>query len=116
MTERVPFRKKASRVEEIEGLLSVPGMALAIRLAPHVAVIVWIFVAVNLWRGGFTDLVERLTRPRWAGRERVRALVMIPVRAAMLTLVAGFAAAMTVLGLLFNAAVVLNIVQAVRGL
>lgn len=103
-------------MEEIEGLLAVPGMALALRLSPLVAVAVWIFVTVNLWRGGFTDLTERLTRPRWAGPERARAAMMIPVRAVMLAAVGGFAAAMTVLGLLFNAAVVLNIIQAVRGM
>jgi len=103
-------------VEEIEFLLSVPGMPLALRLAPLVAVVVWIFITVNLWRGGFTDLTERLSRPRWAGPERARAVMMIPLRALMLAGVAGFAAVMTVLGLLFNAAVILNIIQAVRGL
>lgn len=103
-------------MEEIESLLSVPGMPLALRLAPLVAVVVWIFITVNLWRGGFTDLTERLSRPRWAGPERARAVMMIPLRALMLAGVAGFAAVMTVLGLLFNAAVILNIIQAVRGL
>lgn len=103
-------------MEEIEFLLSVPGMPLALRLAPLVAVVVWIFITVNLWRGGFTDLTERLSRPRYAGPERARAVMMIPLRALMLAGVAAFAAVMTVLGLLFNAAVVLNIVQAVRGL
>jgi hypothetical protein len=103
-------------VEEIEFLLSVPGMPLALRLAPLVAVVVWIFITVNLWRGGFTDLTERLSRPRYAGPERARAVMMIPLRALMLAGVAAFAAVMTVLGLLFNAAIVLNIVQAVRGL
>ncbi|MBO6764244.1 hypothetical protein [Maricaulis sp.] len=103
-------------MEEIEFLLSVPGMPLALRLAPLVAVVVWIFITVNLWRGGFTDLTERLSRPRWAGPERARAVMMIPLRALMLAGVAGFAAVMTVLGLLFNAAVILNIIQAVRGL
>lgn len=103
-------------MEEIEFLLSVPGMPLALRLAPLVAVAVWIFITVNLWRGGFTDLTERLSRPRYAGPERARAVVMIPLRALMLAGVAGFAAVMTVLGLLFNAAVILNIIQAVRGL
>ena len=86
------------------------------RLAPLVAVVVWIFITVNLWRGGFTDLTERLSRPRYAGPERARAVMMIPLRALMLAGVAGFAAVMTVLGLLFNAAVILNIIQAVRGL
>lgn|GEM_PF-2021065 len=104
------------RVDEIEGLLAVPGMALAFRIAPIVAVAVWIFVTVNLWRGGFRDLTERLNRPRWAGPERARAAMMIPIRALMLAGVGAFAAVMTVLGLLFNAAVVLNIIQAVRGL
>ncbi len=103
-------------MEEIEFLLSVPGMPLALRLAPLVAVVVWIFITVNLWRGGFTDLTERLSRPRYAGPERARAVMMIPLRALMLAGVAAFAAVMTVLGLLFNAAIVLNIVQAVRGL
>ena len=103
-------------MEEIEFLLSVPGMPMALRLAPLVAVVVWIFITVNLWRGGFTDLTERLSRPRYAGPERARAVMMIPLRALMLAGVAGFAAVMTVLGLLFNAAVILNIIQAVRGL
>lgn len=103
-------------MEEIEFLLSVPGMPLALRLAPLVAVVVWIFITVNLWRGGFTDLTERLSRPRYAGPERARAVMMIPLRALMLAGVAGFAAVMAVLGLLFNAAVILNIIQAVRGL
>ena len=103
-------------MEEIEFLLSVPGMPLALRLAPLVAVVVWIFITANLWRGGFTDLTERLSRPRYAGPERARAVMMIPLRALMLAGVAGFAAVMTVLGLLFNAAVILNIIQAVRGL
>lgn len=103
-------------MDEIEGLLAVPGMALALRLAPVVAAVVWIFVTVNLWRGGFRDLTERLTRPRWAGQERARAMMMIPLRALMLAAVGAFAAVMTVLGLLFNAAVVLNIIEAVRGL
>lgn len=103
-------------MEEIEFLLSVPGMPLALRLAPLVAVVVWIVITVNLWRGGFTDLTERLSRPRYAGPERARAVMMIPLRALMLAGVAGFAAVMTVLGLLFNAAVILNIIQAVRGL
>ncbi|MEP3073580.1 hypothetical protein [Maricaulis sp.] len=103
-------------MEEIEFLLSVPGMPLALRLAPLVAVVVWIFITVNLWRGGFTDLTERLSRPRYAGPERARAVMMIPLRALMLAGVAAFAAVMTVLGLLFNAAVILNIIQAVRGL
>jgi len=103
-------------VEEIEFLLSVPGMPMALRLAPLVAVVVWIFITVNLWRGGFTDLTERLSRPRYAGPERARAVMMIPLRALMLAGVAAFAAVMTVLGLLFNAAIILNIVQAVRGL
>lgn len=103
-------------MEEIEFLLSVPGMPMALRLAPLVAVVVWIFITVNLWRGGFTDLTERLSRPRYAGPERARAVMMIPLRALMLAGVAAFAAVMTVLGLLFNAAIILNIVQAVRGL
>lgn len=103
-------------MEEIEFLLSVPGMPMALRLAPLVAVVVWIFITVNLWRGGFTDLTERLSRPRYAGPERARAVMMIPLRALMLASVAAFAAVMTVLGLLFNAAIILNIVQAVRGL
>jgi type VI protein secretion system component VasF len=91
-------------------------MATALKLAPYAAAVIWIFIAVNLFRGGFRDLTERLTRPRWAGPERARAAMMLPLRTLMLAGVAGFAAAMTVLGLLFNAAVVLNIVQLVRGM
>lgn len=101
-------------MDDIESLLSVPGMALALKFAPYAAAAIWLVIAVNLFRGGFRDLAERLTRPRWAGAERARAALMLPLRAVLLTAVAGFAAAMTVLGLLFNAAVVLNVVQLLR--
>lgn len=103
-------------MDDIQSLLAVPGMSLALRLAPYAAIAVWILIAVNLFRGGFRDLTERINRPRWAGRERAHAIAMLPLRAVMLTSVAGFAAVMTVLGLLFNAAVILNLVQLVRGM
>ena len=41
---------------------------------------------------------------------------MIPVRAVLLVAVAAIGAAMTTLGILFNLAVILNIVAALRGL
>ena len=102
-------------MDDIQHLLGVPGMPLALRLAPFVAVALWILITVNLWRGGFRDLTERLSGQRWSGSERARAITMIPLRAAMLAAVAAFAAAMSILGLLFNAAVVLNLIALVRG-
>jgi hypothetical protein len=111
--EMVPEFKDL-RVDEIEMLLAVPGMDLALRAAPFAGFAVWLVIVFSLWRGGFRDLTEKLTRPRWAGRERARALAMLPLRALLLAGVAAFAAGMTLLGLLFNAAVVLNILQVVR--
>ncbi|MHA6287631.1 hypothetical protein [Maricaulis sp. CAU 1757] len=101
-------------MEDISALLAVPGMSWSLRAAPVVAAALWLLISVSLWRGGFTDLVEQLTRPRWTRADRLRALAMLPIRAVLLTLVAAFAAAMTTAGLLFNAAVVLNVAQVVR--
>ncbi|WP_291841736.1 hypothetical protein [Maricaulis sp.] len=101
--------------EEIKALLGLPGMALALSFAPWVWGVIWIFITVSLWRGGFVDLVEKLTRPRWAGPERVRAVMMMPVRALMLALVAALAATVTTLGIGFNTAIVISVVQAIRG-
>jgi hypothetical protein len=115
MTVRV-LEHEVWRVDEIEALLAVPGMGLAFKAAPVLGVAIWLFVTVSLFRGGFRDLTERMTRPRWAGPERARAAAMIPLRALMLAAVAGFAAVVSVLGLMFNAAVILNVVAAVRGL
>ena len=100
--------------DEFRDLLDLPGMGLALSIAPYVWGLVWILVTVALWRGGFVDLVEKLTRPRWAGPERVRAVMMMPLRALMLTLVAALAATVTTLGIGFNTAVVISVVQAIR--
>ena len=101
-------------MEEFKALLAAPGMETALRIAPVVAGAIWLFITVSLWRGGFTDLVEKITRPRWAGRERARALAMLPVRAVLLMLVAGLGTLMTMLGLMFNVAVILNVVELIR--
>lgn len=103
-------------MDEVEALIGVPGMGVVLALAPYGAGALWLLITVSLWRGGFTDLTERLTRPRWAGPERARAAAMIPVRAVLLVAVAAIGAAMTTLGILFNLAVILNIVAALRGL
>lgn len=102
-------------MDDIQYLLGVPGMPLALRLAPIVAVALWLLITVNLWRGGFRDLTERMSSQRRSGSERARAMTMIPLRALMLAGVAAFAALMSVLGLLFNAAVVLNLIAMIRG-
>ena len=101
-------------MDEIYALLDAPGLSVTIRWAPVFGGILWLWLTVLLWRDGFNDLAEQLTRPRWKGRERARAIAMLPVRALMLTGVAGIGAAMTTLGLLFNLAVILNIVAAIR--
>ncbi len=100
--------------EELQALLDLPGMDAAIRLAPIVWAVIWVLLTVLLWRGGFTDLVEKLTRPRWAGPARVEAIIMMPIRAVMLSGVAALTAVATTLGIGFNTAVILGIVQAVR--
>ena len=99
--------------DELKILLDLPGMDLALKFAPLVWAAIWIFITVSLWRGGFTDLMEKLTRPRWAGPERVRAVMMLPVRAVMLALVAALAATISTLGIAFNAAVIVGVVQAI---
>lgn len=99
--------------DELKILLDLPGMDLALKFAPLVWAVIWIFITVSLWRGGFTDLTEKLTRPRWTGRERVRAVMMMPVRAVMLALVAALAATISTLGIAFNAAVVVGVYQAI---
>lgn len=101
-------------MEEVQSLIGVPGMTIVLRLSPYAAAAIWLLVTVSLWRNGFTDLTERLTRPRWAGAERARAVMMMPLRALMLTLAAGIGAAMTTIGILFNAAVILNILNVLR--
>ncbi|RKR03612.1 hypothetical protein [Maricaulis maris] len=101
--------------EDIQALLDLPGMGLALKIAPLVWAVIWIFLTVSLWRGGFVDLVEKLNRPRWAGPERVRAVMMMPLRAMMLALVAALAATVTTLGIGFNVGVVMGVVQAIQG-
>lgn len=94
---------------ELEDLLAVPGMATLLEFAPLFAGALWLLLTVVLWRGGFNDLVEQITRPRWAGAARARAFAMLPVRAVLLSVVAGFGSAMTTLGIAFNIAILLNI-------
>ncbi|MFY0636399.1 hypothetical protein [Maricaulis maris] len=100
--------------EELQALLNLPGMDVAIRLAPIVWAVIWVMLTVLLWRGGFTDLIEKLTRPRWAGPARVEAVMMMPIRALMLTGVAAVTGIITTLGIGFNAAVILGVMQAIR--
>ncbi|MDF1768026.1 hypothetical protein [Maricaulis sp.] len=100
--------------EELQALLNLPGMDVAIRLAPIVWAVIWVMLTVLLWRGGFTDLIEKLTRPRWAGPARVEAVMMMPIRALMLTGVAAVTGIITTLGIGFNAAIILGVMQALR--
>ena len=100
--------------EELQALLNLPGMDVAIRLAPLVWAVIWVMLTVLLWRGGFTDLIEKLTRPRWAGPARVEAVMMMPIRALMLTGVAAVTGIITTLGIGFNAAIILGVMQAIR--
>ncbi|WP_295692045.1 hypothetical protein [uncultured Maricaulis sp.] len=100
--------------EELQALLNLPGMDVAIRLAPIVWAVIWVMLTVLLWRGGFTDLIEKLTRPRWAGPARVEAVMMMPIRALMLTGVAAVTGIITTLGIGFNAAIILGVMQAIR--
>ena len=101
--------------DEIRALLDLPGMGLAITVGPVVWLVIWLFLSVCLWRGGFIYLVEKLTRPRWAGAERARAVMLMPVRAVMLTLAAALAATITTVGLAFNLAIVISVIEAIRG-
>jgi hypothetical protein len=100
--------------EELQALLNLPGMDVAIRLAPILWAVIWVMLTVLLWRGGFTDLIEKLTRPRWAGPARVEAVMMMPIRALMLTGVAAVTGIITTLGIGFNAAIILGVMQAIR--
>ncbi len=114
MVERLcnPIRSvREYSVEDFRALLDVPGMGLALKASPIAGVAIWLLITVALWRGGFRDLVERMTRPRWSAREKLHAAAMIPVRALMLAMVAAIAAAMSLAGLLFNAAIILNLVS-----
>lgn len=99
---------------EFDELISAPGMSQVLRVAPIFGGVLWVWLTVLLWRDGFNDLVERLTRPRWTGSERARSALMLPLRALLLTGVAGLAAGFTTLGLVFNIGVILNIVAATR--
>ena len=101
-------------MDEFQALLAVPGMGLALKAAPFAGVAIWLLITVSLWRGGFRDLTEKMTRPRWSGRDRVHAVMMLPVRALLLAGVAGLAAGMSLLGLLFNAAVILNLLSLIK--
>jgi hypothetical protein len=94
---------------ELEELLAVPGMGVLQDLAPIIVGTLWVWLTVLLWRGGFNDLLERLTRSHWSGKERSQALIMLPARALLLSLAAALGAVTTSLGLLINIAVILNI-------
>ncbi len=101
-------------MDELQALLAVPGMGLALKAAPFAGVALWLLITVSLWRGGFRDLTERMTRPRWSPREKLHATLMLPVRAVLLAGVAALAAVMSLLGLMFNVAVVLNLINLVK--
>ncbi|MFS2316837.1 hypothetical protein RMQ97_02760 [Maricaulis sp. D1M11] len=96
-------------------LLAVPGMDVVLQFAPFFWGALWLLVTVSLWRGGFNDLIEQLTRPRWSGAERARALLMLPIRAVLLAFVAGFAAAATTFGLGVQIGIVLMVINVIRG-
>jgi len=97
---------------EFDQLINVPGMDTLLRLAPIVGGALWLVLTTLLWRDGFNDLVEKAMRPVWKGKQRAQAMIMIPMRAIMLTLAAAIGAGMTTLGLLFNLAIILNIANA----
>lgn len=99
---------------EFTELLNAPGMRVWTQIAPVIAGLAWIWLTVLLWRGGFTDLSERLNGRVGSGGSRLNALVMIPFRALMLTAAAGFGAAATVFGLWVQGAVLLTLVEVVR--
>ena len=94
---------------EFEDLLSAPGMGVLIDLSPVFGGGMWLVLTLILWRGGFNDLWEQMTRPRWAGAARARALAMFPLRALMLVLAAGLASLATTVGLGFNFAVLITL-------
>lgn len=94
---------------ELEDLLAVPGMSTLLEFAPLFGGALWLLLTVILWRDGFNDLFEQVTRPRWAGEARARAIAMIPLRALLLSGVAALGATMTTIGLAFNFAILLNI-------
>jgi hypothetical protein len=101
---------------EFEELLNVPGMGMLLRGAPVFGGALWLWLLFLLWKDGFGDLYQQLTRPPWKGTNRTHTAIMIPLRALMLAGAAALGAAMTTLGLLFNIAVILNIVNAASGL
>jgi len=94
---------------EFEDLLSAPGMGVLIDLAPIFGGGMWLLLTLILWRGGFNDLWEQMTRPRWTGADRARAMAMIPLRALMLIFAAGLASLATTVGLGFNFAVLITL-------
>lgn len=100
---------------EFEELLSAPGMGVLIDFAPIFGGAMWLVLTLILWRGGFNDLVEQMTRPRWSGADRLRAATMLPLRALSLALAAGFASLATTLGLGFNFAVLITLWTQVFG-
>ena len=100
---------------EFEDLLSAPGMGVLIQLAPIFGGAMWLVLTLILWRGGFNDLLEQVTRPRWSGSDRARALAMIPLRAVMLVFAAGLASLATTVGLGFNFAVLITLWTQVFG-
>lgn len=95
-------------------MLNAPGMGWVLRGAPIFGGILWVWIFVLLLRDGFTDLHERLTRPRWKGPERARAAMMIPVRALMLAGVAALGAGLTTIGLVVNFGALLNVIELIR--
>ena len=101
-------------MDELQALLDVPGMGLALKAAPFAGVAVWLLITACLWRGGFRDLTEKMSRPRWSPRDKLHALMMMPVRAVMLAGVAAIAAAMSLIGLMFNVAVILNLLNLLK--
>ena len=97
--------------EEFTALLDAPGMEVWNQIAPVIAVTLWVWLTVLLWRGGFRDLSEQAAR---GGADRLQALAMTPVRAVMLSLAAAIGAGGTVFGLWVQGAVLLTVIEQFR--
>ena len=68
----------------------------------------WLILTLILWRNGFGDLFERFARPGWSASQRLGTVFMIPLRALLLSLAAGFASVATTLGLVAGITAILT--------
>ena len=96
---------------QFDEILNVPGISVLLDYAPFLGGGLWVWLTVSLWRGGFNDLVEQLTWRQRSAAQRFHASMMLPVRAVSLALAAGLGAAVTTLGIMFNLAIILNVVN-----